>query len=73
MWGWFNLGAGNQCNSTQINREKEKKSDIEKEFDKIKHPLSLKKDFKYWPRCSNRDQIYLPTLNNQKKADKIDK
>lgn len=35
--------GGNQCNSTQINRGKKerKKSDIEKEFDKIKHPLRI--------------------------------
>lgn len=37
------VAGGNQCNSTQINRGKKerKKSDIEKEFDKIKHPLRI--------------------------------
>ena len=44
MWSWFNIGVKkNQCNSTHINRGKKerKKSDIEKEFDKIKHPLRI--------------------------------
>lgn len=37
------LGGKNQCNSTHINRGKKerKKSDTEKEFDKIKHPLRI--------------------------------